>query len=95
MLTATNQPLAYFHSLTRLWEFALGGLLALTIDTVRLPRRTRVHMGWVGLVGLLACGAVLQVDNIFPGSWRCGPRAARCWCCWRASPGRAAARTGC
>jgi peptidoglycan/LPS O-acetylase OafA/YrhL len=67
VLTATNQPLAYFHSLTRLWEFALGGLLALTIDTVRLPRRTRVHMGWVGLVGLLACGAVLQVDNIFPG----------------------------
>ena len=67
VLTATNQPLAYFHSLTRLWEFALGGLLALTIDTVRLPRRTRVHMGWVGLVGLLACGAVLQVGNIFPG----------------------------
>ena len=67
VLTATNQPLAYFHSLTRLWEFALGGLLALTIDTVRLPRRTRVRLGWVGLVGLLACGAVLQVDTIFPG----------------------------
>ena len=28
VLTATNQPLAYFHSLTRLMEFALGGLLA-------------------------------------------------------------------
>jgi peptidoglycan/LPS O-acetylase OafA/YrhL len=68
VLTATNQPLAYFHSLTRLWEFALGGLLALTIDTVRLPRRTRIHLGWIGLVGLLACGAVLQVGNIFPGA---------------------------
>ena len=67
VLTATNQPLAYFHSLTRLWEFALGGLLALTIDTVRLPRRTRVHLGWIGLVGLLACGAVLQVGTVFPG----------------------------
>ena len=66
-LTATNQPLAYFHSLTRLWEFALGGLLALTIDSVRLPRRTRVQLGWVGLVGLLACGAVLRVGNVFPG----------------------------
>ena len=67
VLTATNQPLAYFHSLTRLWEFALGGLLALTIDTVRLARRTRVHLGWIGLVGLLACGAVLRVGAVFPG----------------------------
>ena len=66
-LTATNQPLAYFHSLTRLWEFALGGLLALTIDNVRLPRRTRVHLGWIGLAGLLACGAVLRVGTVFPG----------------------------
>ncbi len=66
-LTATNQPLAYFHSLTRLWEFALGGLLALTIDNVRLPRRTRVHLGWIGLTGLLACGAVLRVGTVFPG----------------------------
>ncbi len=67
VLTATNQPLAYFHSLTRLWEFALGGLLALTIDTVRLPARVRVHLGRVGLAGLLACGAVLRVGTVFPG----------------------------
>jgi len=67
VLTATNQPLAYFHSLTRLWEFALGGLLALTIDAIRLPRRTRVQLGWIGLVGLLACGAVLRVGSVFPG----------------------------
>ena len=67
-LTATNQPLAYFHSLTRLWEFALGGLLALTIDGVRLRQRTRVRLGWVGLVGLLACGAVLRVGDVFPGA---------------------------
>ena len=67
-LTATNQPLAYFHSLTRLWEFALGGLLALTIDGVRLRQRTRVRLGWVGLVGLLACGAVLRVGSVFPGA---------------------------
>jgi SGNH domain (fused to AT3 domains) len=31
-LTDADQPLAYFHSLTRLWEFALGALLALWID---------------------------------------------------------------
>jgi peptidoglycan/LPS O-acetylase OafA/YrhL len=67
MLTATNQPLAYVHSLTRLWEFALGALLALTIDTVRLGVRPRVRLGWAGLAGLLTCGAVLQGDAVFPG----------------------------
>jgi peptidoglycan/LPS O-acetylase OafA/YrhL len=67
VLTATHQQLAYFHSLTRLWEFALGGLLALTIDSVRLGARARVRLGWVGLVGLLGCGAVLTVGTVFPG----------------------------
>ncbi|WP_309111679.1 acyltransferase family protein [Saccharothrix sp.] len=67
VLTAANQPLAYFHSLTRAWEFALGGLLALAVDAVVLPRRLRVVLGWLGLVGLVACGLVLQVGTVFPG----------------------------
>jgi peptidoglycan/LPS O-acetylase OafA/YrhL len=45
VLTATHQALAYVHSLTRMWEFALGGLLALTIDSVRLGAATRVRLG--------------------------------------------------
>jgi peptidoglycan/LPS O-acetylase OafA/YrhL len=67
VLTLTNQPLAYFHSLTRAWEFALGGLLALVIDTVVLSRALRLAMGWIGVLGLVACGLVLQVDRVFPG----------------------------
>ncbi|MGD9529800.1 MAG: acyltransferase family protein, partial [Pseudonocardia sp.] len=66
-LTATDQPLAYFHTLTRLWEFGLGGLLALGISRVVLPARTRAVLGWTGLVGLVACGAALQVGAVFPG----------------------------
>ncbi|MHA6796460.1 acyltransferase family protein [Pseudonocardia bannensis] len=66
-LTITDQPLAYFHSLTRVWEFALGGLLALGIDSIVLSRRVRIWLGWIGLVGLLSCGMLLQVDRIFPG----------------------------
>lgn len=66
-LTATNQPLAYFHTLTRLWEFALGGLLALVIDRIALAPRVRVRLGWAGLAGLAACGLVLQGDRVFPG----------------------------
>jgi peptidoglycan/LPS O-acetylase OafA/YrhL len=66
-LTDANQPLAYFHSLTRLWEFALGGLLALWIDRVTWRRTVRVLLGWTGVVGLLVCGLVLQVGSLFPG----------------------------
>jgi peptidoglycan/LPS O-acetylase OafA/YrhL len=66
-LTATNQPLAYFHTLARLWEFALGGLLALHIDAIRLSPRVRLALGWVGVVGLLVCGAVLPGATVFPG----------------------------
>ncbi|NMH97101.1 acyltransferase family protein [Pseudonocardia acidicola] len=66
-LTITNQPLAYFHSLTRAWEFALGGLLALVINAIVLARRVRIAIGWIGVIGLLSCGMVLQVGRIFPG----------------------------
>ena len=66
-LTAADQPLAYFHTLTRLWEFAFGGLLALGVDRVSLSRATRTVLGWTGAVGLLLCGLVLQVGSVFPG----------------------------
>ena len=55
-LTEVNQPLAYFHSGTRLWEFAFGGLLALTIDKIALPRWLAILSGWLGVVGLVSCG---------------------------------------
>ncbi|MEU0514671.1 acyltransferase family protein [Amycolatopsis sp. NPDC006125] len=66
-LTAANQPLAYFSALTRIWEFALGGLLALVVDAVTLPRTLRIALGWLGVAGLVACGLVLQVGTVFPG----------------------------
>ncbi|OZM73638.1 acyltransferase [Amycolatopsis antarctica] len=67
VLTVTNQPLAYFSSLTRVWEFALGGLLALFLDAVVLPGAVRVVLGWLGVLALVSCGLVLQVGTVFPG----------------------------
>ncbi|MGE3286217.1 MAG: acyltransferase family protein [Pseudonocardia sp.] len=65
-LTAQDQPLAYFHTLTRLWEFGLGAVLALVIDRLHPGRGLRHLLGWTGVLGLLACGAVLDV-TAFPG----------------------------
>ncbi|MDN5917506.1 MAG: acyltransferase [Pseudonocardia sp.] len=71
LLTVADQPLAYFHSLTRIWEFALGGLLALRIDRIEgsplMGDRTRVALGWTGIAALVSCGFVLQVERAFPG----------------------------
>ncbi|HWN25883.1 MAG TPA: acyltransferase, partial [Actinomycetospora sp.] len=65
--TAADQPFAYFDARARAWEFALGGLLALVVERVRLPRRTRAVLGWAGVAGLVTCGAVLDVGAAFPG----------------------------
>ncbi|WP_433784959.1 acyltransferase family protein [Actinomycetospora sp. CA-101289] len=65
--TATDQTYAYFDALARVWEFTLGGLLALHLHRLRLPAWAGVVAGWAGLVGLAACGVVLDVEGGFPG----------------------------
>lgn len=66
-LTAANQPVAYYHTFTRVWEFGIGGILALTIHQLVVSSRVAWLFGWVGLIGLISCGIVLQVSQLFPG----------------------------
>src|SRR5690606_12026366 len=67
-LTAVDQPLAYFHTGTRVWEFAAGGLMALFVTKIdRIPVRIARPLGWLGLGLIVACGLVLQVSELFPG----------------------------
>ncbi|RJQ72226.1 acyltransferase [Pseudonocardiaceae bacterium YIM PH 21723] len=66
-LTGINQPLAYFHTGTRLWEFGLGVLLALLPATLPLPVWSRLLLGWAGCLALLVCGIVFDVSTGFPG----------------------------
>ena len=65
--TATNQQFAYFDTRTRLWEFALGSLVAVVLPFFRAPAVLRAILGWAGLVGIVLCGAVLDVQSGFPG----------------------------
>ncbi|MFC6433016.1 acyltransferase family protein [Nocardiopsis tropica] len=65
--TRADQPWAYFDTGARLWEFALGGLLALALPHLRLPLAVRVVLGWAGLAALVLCGVLLQVSTVFPG----------------------------
>ncbi|WP_322632897.1 acyltransferase family protein [Glycomyces albidus] len=65
--TAERQQWAYFDTGARLWEFALGGMLAIALPFLKLPERVRVVLGWTGLAALLSCGALLEVSTMFPG----------------------------
>jgi peptidoglycan/LPS O-acetylase OafA/YrhL len=77
LLTEANQPLAYFHTGTRMWEFAAGGLLAMTIGHLEVrPRPLAPVMGWVGLALIVSCGLVLDVSTMFPGFVAVWPVAA-------------------
>nr|WP_245932225.1 acyltransferase family protein [Arthrobacter psychrochitiniphilus] len=74
--TYTNQAFAYFDTRTRLWEFALGSLLALILPYLSFKRSTRIFLGWVGIVAILSCGFILQVGQKFPGYMALWPTLA-------------------
>jgi hypothetical protein len=74
--TAQNQPFTYFDTFARVWEFALGSLVAIALPWIRLAPSTRFIAGWVGLIGVLACGIVLPVSRVFPGYAALWPTAA-------------------
>ncbi|WP_298585731.1 acyltransferase family protein [uncultured Kocuria sp.] len=65
--TATQQEFAYFDTRTRLWEFALGSLLALALPYLDLPRAARVALGWLGLLSMVSVGVLVDVQGAFPG----------------------------
>ena len=61
------QSFAYFDTRTRLWEFAAGSLVALALPHVRVRPTIGAILGWIGIVGIVMCGIVLDVQGGFPG----------------------------
>ncbi|MDG5472325.1 acyltransferase family protein [Jeotgalibacillus sp. ET6] len=66
-LTSVNQPVAYYHTFTRVWEFGIGGILSLVIHRITVKKPIAWVMGWAGLIGLLSGGILFQVSDVFPG----------------------------
>jgi peptidoglycan/LPS O-acetylase OafA/YrhL len=61
---------AYFSTLTRGWELAAGGMLALLLPLgLRMPRAAAAALGGAGLAVMVAAGAVLTESADYP-SWR-------------------------
>jgi peptidoglycan/LPS O-acetylase OafA/YrhL len=68
-LTAQDHNLAYFSTLSRAWEFGVGGLLALAPVVVgeRL-RRTRAVATWLGLAVIAAAALTFTDHELVPGA---------------------------
>ena len=66
-MTWTDQPVAYFHTATRAWEFGIGGLVAGLVAVPRLSERGQRIAGWSGLVLIVCTGMVVPVSSAFPG----------------------------
>lgn len=67
VLTASDQPVAYFHLGTRLWEFAAGTGLALILRRpVGNPVVMRV-LGWLGLIAVVSFAAFVDASQLLPG----------------------------
>ncbi|GAA1676462.1 acyltransferase family protein [Glycomyces endophyticus] len=81
--TATNQAYAYFDTRARIWQFAAGGLLALTLRpsarawTRRLTGPLPAILGWSGVAVLVLAGAFLESTQ-FPGWAALAPVAGAC-----------------
>lgn len=63
--TWRDQPFAYFDTGARLWEFALGGLVA--AHGGRMTARWSPLLGWLGLAGVVSTGLLFPVSQVFPG----------------------------
>ena len=67
--TASDPGWAYVSSLTRAWELAVGGGLAMLVPHLaRLPRIAAALLGWAGLLAVLAAAMLYTEDTPFPGS---------------------------
>lgn len=68
VLTHLNQPVAYFHTAARAWEFGVGGLVAVGLARIpTLNRGMRTLLGWAGLGLIVITGTLLPVASAFPG----------------------------
>ncbi len=66
-LTNVDQPYAYFNTFARVWEFSLGGILALLLPYLNPTKAVSFILGWLGLSIIVFTGMVFQVSTLFPG----------------------------
>lgn len=67
LFSASSPDLAYFFTTTRIWELALGGVLAVAAPQLRSGTRLPVMLGWAGLAMVVGAAATFSTAMAFPG----------------------------
>jgi peptidoglycan/LPS O-acetylase OafA/YrhL len=66
--TSADPTTAYFSPLPRVWELALGGLVAVcTVELRRTPTRIAAALSWLGLAFVLAAAHFYTSATAYPG----------------------------
>ncbi len=66
--TKSNPTAAYFSPLPRIWELALGGLVALTtVSLRRVPPHVAAMLSWTGLVAIVLAAFDFSSSTAYPG----------------------------
>jgi peptidoglycan/LPS O-acetylase OafA/YrhL len=69
LTTKSSVSWAYFGSQTRVWELALGALLAITVSVwTRMPPALASQMSWLGLIFIVISCFAFNNATIYPGS---------------------------
>ncbi|SHF69228.1 Peptidoglycan/LPS O-acetylase OafA/YrhL, contains acyltransferase and SGNH-hydrolase domains [Jatrophihabitans endophyticus] len=93
-LTTTSQPYAYFATYSRVWQLALGALLAVAATRLTPPRRAALAARWAGtaaVVGFYLLAAP-DADSYYPGWYALVPTLGAALVIAGGLPGPAAAR---
>ena len=93
IVSGHDRRIAFFSIMTRSWQFAAGGMLAIAVlRGTPVPARLRSALGVAGLLAVAASVALYHEHMSYPGALRdCCRRSAR-YCCWRVARATSARR---
>ncbi|GAB2644535.1 hypothetical protein GCM10027169_10610 [Gordonia jinhuaensis] len=83
---SVNQPFNYYDTFSRLWEPLIGGLLAIWMPRVRLPRLLRDLVILVALGLIISCGWWINGVESYPGAKALVPVVSTLAIIWAGAP---------
>jgi peptidoglycan/LPS O-acetylase OafA/YrhL len=66
--TSSNPTAAYFSTIDRTWELAVGALLAVALPWLgKIPTALRCALSWSGLVAIITAALIFTAETAIPG----------------------------
>ena len=66
--TASNPTVAYFSTIDRTWELAVGALLAVALPWLgKIPAALRGALSWGGLAAIITAALIFTASTAIPG----------------------------